>query len=164
MAIVSALCLSVFALRMVPAAAHDDGMAGMAMGHAHADAFSFGSPAKPSDASRTIRITMGDMSFEPSSISVQAGEVVRFVITNTSSIEHEFNLGDAASEADHRKEMLAMMEHGHGMSHDDPNAITVKPGQTRDLTWKFGHHGTLEYDCNIPGHYEGGMRGSIRVQ
>jgi uncharacterized cupredoxin-like copper-binding protein len=85
------------------------------------------------------------------------------VITNTSSVDHEFTLGDAATEAEHRQEMLDMMARGEGMEHDDPNAITVKAGQSRELTWKFGQGGQVEYDCNIPGHYESGMSGIITV-
>ena len=50
------------------------------------------------------------------------------------------------------------------MTHDDPNGITVKPGQTQDLTWTFGRAQQLEFDCNIPGHYESGMKGTIIVR
>lgn len=126
--------------------------------------FSFGVPAAARQANRSIRITMVDITFQPTAIAVRAGETVRFVVSNTSGIDHEFTLGDRATEQTHRKEMAEMAARGEAMAHDAPNAITVKPGETRELTWKFSHPGQLEYDCNIPGHYEMGMKGSITVR
>jgi uncharacterized cupredoxin-like copper-binding protein len=49
------------------------------------------------------------------------------------------------------------------MTHDDPNAIAVKPAETHELVWKFSRAGQVQYDCNIPGHYEMGMKGTITV-
>lgn len=149
---------------------HADSMPAMQMDNTtshHHDTtaqFAFGAPAQAGKATRTILIKMGDVTFDPPTVAVRPGEVVRFVITNTSSIDHEFTLGDAATEEDHRKEMADMMDRGESMAHDDPNAITVKSGQTRELTWKFRQGGQVEYDCNIPGHYEAGMSGLITVR
>ena len=47
--------------------------------------------------------------------------------------------------------------------HDDPNAIVVKPGETKELTWRFTRAGKLEFDCNVPGHYEADMAGTISL-
>jgi len=153
------------------AAAGPDAMAPMEMGGSahhddHSDTvhFDFGAPAPADKAARTVKIIMADVTFEPASVVVRSGETVRFVVTNTSSVDHEFTLGDAPTEAAHRKEMADMMARGEDMAHDDPNAITVKPGQTRDLTWTFGRAERLEFDCNIPGHYESGMKGTIIVR
>jgi len=134
--------------------------------HTHADAahFPFGAPAPADRATRTVEITMNAMTFEPATIDVQAGETVRFVVTNASTIDHEFTLGDEATERAHRAEMAEMMARGERMAHDDPNAMTVAPGQTGELTWAFGSAGPLEYDCNIPGHAESGMKGHIAVR
>ncbi len=49
------------------------------------------------------------------------------------------------------------------MEHDDPNMAKVAPGGTGNLIWKFTRAGTVEFACLIPGHYEAGMKGSIRV-
>jgi uncharacterized cupredoxin-like copper-binding protein len=40
----------------------------------------------------------------------------------------------------------------------------VGPGQQRELIWKFTRAGNFEFDCNVPGHYEAGMRGVIEVR
>jgi uncharacterized cupredoxin-like copper-binding protein len=130
----------------------------------HAAHFAFGAPAAATDAVRSVTIAMTDDRFKPDSVVVHAGETVRFVVTNTSGIDHEFTLGDEATERAHRKEMADMMARGESMQHDDPNAISVAPGRTRDLTWTFGRAGRLEFDCNIPGHYEAGMKGNLIVR
>ena len=43
------------------------------------------------------------------------------------------------------------------MVHDDPNAVTVEPGQTRELTWRFVGNQPVLFACNIPGYAEAGM-------
>ncbi|MFC4168636.1 cupredoxin domain-containing protein [Teichococcus aestuarii] len=53
---------------------------------------------------------------------------------------------------------------GHGnmpMRHDDPNALLVEPGKTGEMIFKFTRPATLEFACNIPGHYESGMVGKV---
>ncbi|MDF3933173.1 cupredoxin domain-containing protein [Pseudomonas citronellolis] len=147
--------------------------------------YAFGKPAKAAQATRTVEITLGEMYFEPKSLQVTAGETVRFVIHNNGSLLHEFNLGDAAMHAEHQKQMqhmqemgmltpTGMMQHDMGsmpgmdhatmMKHDDPNSVLVEPGKSAELTWTFGKATTLEFACNIPGHYQAGMVGRLTVE
>jgi len=119
----------------------------------------FGKSAK---VDRTIAITMHDLSFDPSRVAVKRGETIRFVVVNASPIDHDFTIGDANTEAEHRAEMAKMI--AMGMTHgDEANAIMLKPGQRKELIWKFSTPGKLEFDCNIPGHAESGMTGTIDV-
>jgi len=127
------------------------------------------------------------MSFNPKALEIKAGETVRFVLINNGQLLHEFNLGNAAMHAEHQQEMLKMqqsgmltptgmqaMDHGamahgsmagmdHGMRHDDPNSVLVEPGKRAELTWTFSKSGSLEFACNIPGHYQAGMVGKLTV-
>ncbi|MBB4820987.1 putative cupredoxin-like copper-binding protein [Pseudomonas alcaligenes] len=145
-----------------------------------AGGYAFGHPGKAAEADRTVEITLGDMYYEPASLEVKAGETVRFVLKNTGGLLHEFNLGDAAMHAAHQKEMLQMqqmgmltptgmnhdmgqMDHGAMMKHDDPNSVLVEPGKTAELTWTFSAATGLEFACNIPGHYQAGMVGRLKV-
>lgn len=125
--------------------------------------FAFGSPGVAAEVDRTVEITMGDLSFTPASLDVRAGETIRFVITNKSAIDHDFTLGDTKTQIAHRAEMLEAMKNGEMHHGDDPNAVVVKAGQRRELIWTFSRAGRLEYDCNVPGHYEAGMKGVITV-
>jgi uncharacterized cupredoxin-like copper-binding protein len=163
MVLIGLACLSLIA----HPAAGTEAMAGTADGaahHAHAVHFPFGSPAPAAQAKRTVKIVITDVTFEPALVVVHPSETVRFVVTNTSGIDHEFTLGDTQIQQAHRKEMSEMAARGEDMAHDDPNAITVRPGLTRTLTWRFGPAAKLEFDCNIPGHYEAGMKGTVVVR
>ena len=73
---------------------------------------------------------------------------------------HEFTLGDEAMQQEHATAMGHMPE---GMRHDLPNSVALEPGETKDLTWRFGQSGTLEIACHEPGHYEAGMRAHLAV-
>ena len=118
-----------------------------------------GAPAPASAADREIVVTASDpMDFDPSTIQVSAGEVVNFVVKNEGQTDHEFVLGDEAYQAEHEKEM----EGNHHMSAME-NAVTVSPGQTKELSWEFTQSGSLEFGCHVPGHYESGMFGTIEV-
>lgn len=52
---------------------------------------------------------------------------------------------------------------GHSMSHTAPNTVLVEPGKTGEISWRFNRAGTIEIACNIPGHYESGMRADLEV-
>ncbi|RDD62044.1 cupredoxin domain-containing protein [Ferruginivarius sediminum] len=45
--------------------------------------------------------------------------------------------------------------HGHG------NAVMVQPGETKELIWHFERVKDVKFGCNVPGHYEAGMRGDF---
>jgi uncharacterized cupredoxin-like copper-binding protein len=123
----------------------------------------FGEPGKPSQVDRVVKIEIKNMRFDPSQISVKSGETIRFFVTNSDQIDHEFVIGDAASQAEHRKEMAEMMTMGHVMKHTDPNAVSVTTGETKTLVWKFSRSGKFEIDCNVAGHFEAGMSGIVDV-
>ena len=171
--------LAVFALFAVATAASGAFAAGT---HSGGHATAIGEPGKASDVSRTVEVTAGDNFYEPEKIEVKAGETVRFVITNTGAVVHDFTLGTAEMHVAHQKEMAMMVEHGviegdkinremmkmdmgggRTMEHNDPNSALLEPGETAELVWKFTEPMTLEFACNVPGHYESGMMGSIKV-
>lgn len=114
-----------------------------------------------SDSGRTIEVAASDvMSFEPDHVAVAAGETITFAVTNMGKAVHEFTLGDSTMQQQHA-DMMAHIP--AGMGHDTPNSITLKPNETKRLTWRFGAAGTLEFACHQPGHYGAGMRGRITV-
>ncbi len=119
-----------------------------------------GGPGKASDVTRTVRIDAGDTTFNVKQIQVKAGETIKFVITSKSSIPHEFVIASHDEHLEHRK----MMQEMAGMTMDDePNAVTIDPGQFKELIWKFGKDKDVEFACDIPGHAEQGMAGKFRI-
>ena len=50
-----------------------------------------------------------------------------------------------------------------GTMHAESNFVEIPAGKTAQLVYTFKQPGTLEIGCHVPGHYAGGMRGTINV-
>lgn len=125
------------------------------------ETYPFGEPADASEADRTITIeATDDMAFDPSTVEVNAGEVITFEVANVGLLPHDFTLGDEDAQQEHAEEMAEMDEE---MAHAEPNSMTIDAGQTASLTWQFTEGGEVLYGCHQPGHYESGMVGSVEV-
>ena len=129
-------------------------MPGMSM--RQAEWAGFGEPGRTAD--RTVAITAIDSSFKPDNLTVRKGETIRFVVTNRGALSHEFVIGDAAFEARHRQEMIQMPD----MKMDEANELSLQPGQTKTLTWRFTRAGELQFACDLPRH--AGMVGHLHVR
>jgi uncharacterized cupredoxin-like copper-binding protein len=103
-------------------------------------------------------VSMTEFAFKPEAISAKAGKL-RVTAENDGSAEHEFVLirtakppdglptdGTQASEAGSVGE-IPEQKPGKGSSH----TFTLKPG-------------AYVYICNLPGHYDAGMRGTLTVK
>ena len=133
-------------------------------GHGHRSAeghaAAIGMPGNPGDVTRSIEVEMSDaMRFKPDSISVKRGETIRFIVKNTGNLEHEMVLGTIVELKEHAEKMRKSPE----MEHDDPNTVSVEPGKTGELIWRFTKDGKVDFACLEPGHLEAGMVGKIVV-
>jgi len=180
MIFLKAAAAAVFAAGIVPASpALSAGSGNHSHGHG-GTASATGTPG--GTPTRTVAVTMYDNYYEPERIAVRHGETVKFVLTNAGSFLHEFSIATPEMHVAHQPHMAMMMEMeallpdrinhavidasrgtGHDMSHDEPNSALVEPGRTADLVWTFDAAATLEFACNIPGHYESGMAGDIEI-
>ncbi len=113
---------------------------------------------------------------------MKAGQTLRFKIMNRGEFVHEFAIATPEAHRAHQEEMAMMVDHGvllpsridrqaaeamqasmgHGM-HDEPNSVLLEPGQSAEIVWTFPRSGTLEFACNVPGHYETGMVGHFSL-
>lgn len=133
---------------------------GMDMGEGDGS-YAFGMPGAENEVDRTIEVEQfDDFRFEPASIEVSVGETIRFDVKNSGIANHEFVLGDAEFQAMHEDEMAEM---GTELAPDEPYAIGLEPGTSKSLVWTFTEPVTIEYGCHVPGHYAGGMVGTIEV-
>ncbi len=143
---------------------HDHEISGHEMvqkeNHQHAgEGSAVGKAGVEADATQTIQVVTKDSMryvFSPEP-DIKSGDIVTFIITNEGQVSHEFSIGDKSEQDTHRK----MMQNMPDMVHEDGNTITVKPGETKKLTWNFsgipkGSHDVI-VACNIPGHFEAGM-------
>ena len=124
------------------------------------DESAIGEPGKAANVKRTVQIVMSDaMRFNPSSIEARQGETVRFVVKNSGQLKHELVLGTATELAEHAELMKKFPE----MEHADANMVTVAPGKTGEVIWRFTKAGTVDFACLQPGHFDAGMKGAVVV-
>src|SRR5690606_38022585 len=120
----------------------------------------FGKQGDPNKATRTIAIDMNDMMrFVPADITVRQGETIRFVIANQGKLMHEMVIGTMEGLKQHGE----MMKKHPGMEHEEPFMTHVAPGKKEDMVWHFNRAGEFHYACLVPGHFEAGMVGKIKV-
>lgn len=147
--IIPQLLIAIAGLAATAAWSHDD----------H-EASAIGEPGQVSSATRTVKVDMSDaMRFTPSRFSVKRGETVRFVVHNSGKLRHEFVLGTPQALAEHYE----LMKKNPEMEHADPNSVSVEPGKTGEVVWKFTKAGTVAIGCLQPGHFDAGMKGQIVV-
>lgn len=119
-----------------------------------------GKPGLVAAVDRTIQIDGDDnMRFKPATVSVKQGETVRFEVTNSGQLPHEFVIATAAEQREHQQMMLSMPN----MQHAEPNALSLQPGETKTLIWQFTQPGNIQFACHEPGHYAAGMKGTVKV-
>lgn len=85
------------------------------------------------------------------------------MVTNVGEIQHEFSIGDTGSQRAHAKLMAKNPEMKH---EDDPSAVTLEPGSTKRVIWRFSKpvQGDIVFACQTPGHYETGMRHKAKLE
>ncbi|AOO66596.1 cupredoxin domain-containing protein [Sulfurospirillum halorespirans] len=130
--------------------------------HSHSMASTVGKLSDVSHANKTIKVDLLDsMRFEfHNTMDIKEGDIVRFVVTNKGEIDHEFSIGSEKEQKAH----LEMMKQMPNMVHSDGSTITVKPNETKELTWKFTKRDTVMFACNIPEHFEAGMHYKVVIK
>lgn len=139
---------------------------GMDMGQSPAGAageYAFGEPGTVGEADRVVEVVASDeLAFDPASVSVSMGETIEFKVSNVGAVGHEFVIGDDSFQAEHEEEMAGM--EGDMLPADETYAISLAPGETMSIAWTFTSEGEVRYGCHVPGHYEGGMVGTVTVE
>jgi uncharacterized cupredoxin-like copper-binding protein len=133
---------------------------GMSAQPISAEEKAFGRPGDPRKILRTIHIDMSDeMEYLPNGLRLKAGDTVKFVVRNSGRIMHELVLGTM----EELKEHSELMRKHPQMEHDEPYMAHVAPGRTETILWQFTRAGEFYYGCLIPGHFEAGMIGKVKV-
>lgn len=121
-----------------------------------------GKPANASQANKVIHVDLLDsMKFEfKERMTIKQGDIVKFIVTNQGEIDHEFSVGSEEEQKAH----LEMMKQMPDMVHNDGTTITVKPRETKVLTWQFTKKAEVMFACNIPAHFEAGMHHKMLIK
>lgn len=121
----------------------------------------FGRPGDPKKTVRTIHMEMSDeMEYLPNGLRLKVGDTVKFLVRNSGKIMHELVLGTM----DELREHAELMRKHPSMEHDEPYMAHVRPGRTETIVWQFTKPGAFYYGCLVPGHFEAGMIGIVRVR
>lgn len=152
-----------FAMTLMPAA-HGHGSAHDARKHLPPNLEpvekAFGRTGDPKKVTRTVRISGSDaMRFSPAELTVRQGETIRFVVRNEGKVMHELVLGTLKELEQHAE----WMRRFPNMEHEEPYMVHLAPGQSGEVIWQFTRPGEFHFGCLVPGHFEAGMKGRIRV-
>jgi len=98
-----------------------------------------GSPQASPAASNGQTVDLLDIRFEPKNITIAANTDVTFTLTNKGVAPHNFSIDQLHIDQD------------------------VQPGETKTITVK-APAGTYQFYCNVPGHREAGMVGTLTVE
>ncbi len=105
------------------------------------------------DNPRVVWLNMDDtLQFMPDSVPVAKGETIRFVLTNSGTVVHEFQVGPADKVALDEVDGVIVVEQ------DELDA-----GSTHAVDYTFDGSGPYAYACHEPGHYEAGMKGVVTL-
>ena len=91
----------------------------------------------------SIKVTMTEFKFDPSTISAPAGKVVFFLV-NGGTASHDFVIRDGSGARVNGSELI---------SAGDSNAFSIENLAA----------GTYTYFCDQPGHESSGMKGTLTV-
>jgi plastocyanin len=110
----------------------------------------------------TVELTIRYSKFSTTELQARPGATVRFVVHNLDPIAHELIVGDDGVQQRH--------ELGTEPWHEDrPGEVSVPARATRTTTFTFAESGTfpasgsVRFGCHLPGHWNYGMQGVIRV-
>ena len=102
---------------------------------------------------RLVHLDMTDaLKFTPDQVAATVGEPIRFILTNSGTATHEFQVGPADKVAADEVDGVVVVEK------DELDA-----GSTRAVDYTFTGSGPYAFACHEPAHYEAGMKGTIDV-
>ena len=111
------------------------------------------------DAAGKMTIELNEMSFTPNDIIMEAGKPYIMTLTNIGAVKHEFTASEFFRTVATRKAQTAQSE----VKVPFFTEIEVFAGQSVDLYLIPLIPGTYELKCEIEGHFEAGMFGTITV-
>ena len=158
--VLAAACTSTRAANPAPPRpVYGPGMMGAGAGEPWASEWQLGQAAEPgargfvpgtANAPRVVQVLAGPgLTLTPDDIPVEAGETITFEVTTAGPTTHEFKVGPLA-------EVIADSDAA-------PEIAGIGMMQTRSLTYTFSGSGPYGFACHEPGHFEGGMRGTITI-
>ncbi len=106
-----------------------------------------------------VQVTLSEFSITSSVTTFKVGVAYHFIVNNTGTAAHEFEIMPPATGTLTQDQITSMSL--AGLSQSD---LPAGGSKTLDYTFtKEYAQGTLELACHLPGHYEAGMKLPIVV-
>lgn len=99
------------------------------------------STASTAENADAITVEGSEFSFSPDEITVKKGQEVTIVFKNVGTLAHNYTIGDLGVKSE-----------------------TIRPGQTATVTFTPTQTGTFAFWCDVPGHRQAGMEGTLHVE
>lgn len=124
----------------------------------------------PATGGQTITVKGTEFKFDPTQITLKVGQPVTIVFTNAGSVDHELEVENIPasnvtldlSKAGKIPEDEA--DEAKGDAANNEVHAYAAAGGTATVTFTPTKAGTYNFACNLPGHKEAGMVGTITVQ
>jgi uncharacterized cupredoxin-like copper-binding protein len=87
-----------------------------------------------------IDVSAKNLKFEPTALTLKAGQAATIVLNNGDSIEHDFSVSDAGFK------------------------LVAPASGSSEKTLTLPKPGTYQFHCSVPGHEAAGMKGQITVE
>ncbi len=113
------------------------------------------------DGNLVIDVAMIDLAFDPTTVTVTAGQTIHLWFHNDGTVVHDAIIGDTVVQNDQAAAMAADGVPQHGPN--APETLILDPGESGSLTYTAPASGTLIIGCHQPGHWEAGMKATLNV-
>ena len=116
--------------------------------------------AQPSDE---IAVEMKDFAYNPSSLTIPAGQPITLTVNNTGNIEHDFVVEKIDATTKVIQDNGSNAHHAHGDEQNYDLHVSARPGEASVLELTVSQPGTYKIFCSVEGHEEAGMIGELTV-
>jgi uncharacterized cupredoxin-like copper-binding protein len=111
------------------------------------------------DAAEKMTIELSEFAFSPKDFTLEAGKPYILTVVTVGDVKHEFTASEFFPTIAFRKAQDASGE----FKSTTPHEIEVFPGKSIDVYLIPTEAGTFDLKCEIEGHFEAGMFGTITV-
>ena len=128
-----------------------------------------------------LTITLGDFSITPQKITLEAGVPAEITLVNKGTVVHELmvypmpkpglsgtKLHEWAEDNSYFKGLEVSVASGPGIQVErkGPSIVDIEVAAGRSTVVKFtpAKAGVFEMSCQVPGHYEIGMKGTLTIR
>lgn len=111
-----------------------------------------------------LTVTMTEFGFEPSELTVIAGQPVRMTLVNGGSLEHDFSIMEFPMQVGSGERLAPEAgEHVMEMTMDPEFHSSALAGESTTQEFTPTGPGAYEFFCTVAGHREAGMTGTLTV-